>query len=137
MLTYIDAQLRMWAEWSAMKADGQVWVSQFRYREYTPSAPNARGRQPVVNEECLAVERAVAHLGLQRRELFDVVCSHYRDRPEWSAAMRAVWLRVSQRTYWRRLESAHVLLLGLLVDDAAGVGQSPVKRAKRLKEEAA
>ena len=131
MIPYIDERLREWATWSCMRLDGYYGIggSQFDYEDHPHGVTSAVRKRPV-DWRCIETEEGVAWLRLENRGIGDCVLIHYRDHPEWSAEIQAHFLRMSLRTYWRRLETANGLLLGYFLDRA--VGLMPQTEALRL-----
>lgn len=122
MIPYIQTRLLEWAEWSAMRVDGFYGIGGggFAYDEPMPSSQ--RGYiKGAASERCMETEEGVAWLRLESWQLGDCIVVHYRDHPSWSAAMQAELLRIGLRTYWRRLETGHGLLLGYFLDRACGL----------------
>lgn len=122
MIPYIDERMREWAEWSRMRIDGFYGLGGggFHYDEPMPSHEIGYVTQPS-SLRCLQSEEAVAWLCKDHRTLGRVVMLHYRDRPYWSAAIRAESMRMNVRTYWRRLETSHAQLLAYFFDRAYGL----------------
>ena len=133
MIPYIDTRLQEWAEWSRMRLDGfyGIGASQFFYDEPMPGG-TGYVRLPS-NDRCLQTEEGVAWLGMENRLARDCVVVRYRAHPGWSQPMQAQLVRVSERTFRRRIELAHALLLAYFIDRAFGlVPQTEELRLRKI-----
>lgn len=123
MIAYVNGRMQEWAEWSYMRMDGFYGIGGggFYYDEPMPTRERGYLKLPS-SERCLETELAVAWLRvLERPRLGELVVLHYRDHPSWSAAIRADFLSINLRTYWRRMETAHAMLLCYFFDRAYGL----------------
>jgi hypothetical protein len=136
VIPYIQARLIDWAEWSRMRSDGFYGIGGgkgFAYKEPMPVLDRGYYKR-FSSERCLETEEGVSWLGLDEYRVQVCILTHYRDHPEWSAAIQADFLRMSLRTYWRRLETGHALLLGYFLDRAVGLmPQTEQLRLDKLK----
>jgi hypothetical protein len=121
MSAYIEQRLHEWAAWSRMRIDGFYGTggTQFSYDE--PMLVTLGYFSGPVNARCLETEEAVGWLRLEERRLAACVCLHYRDHAGWSALIKAEFLGVSTRTFWRYVDKSHALLLEYLIDRALGI----------------
>jgi hypothetical protein len=122
MVLYVHERLQRWAAWSAMRLEGSArFAVGFKYKEWVPQATAVGSISPDLDEQALQTEMGVSWLRQTNRRCGAVICTHYRDRPDWSAAMQATLLHVCVRTLYRDIDKAHTLLLGYFVDADAGV----------------
>lgn len=118
-----------------MRVDGHYRVggAGFGYDEPMPGRERGYLKVPS-SERCLETEEGVAWLRAENWSMGNCVLVHYRDHPAWSAVIQADFLGLSLRTYWRRLEDSHALLLGYFLDRAVGlVPQTEGLRIERRK----
>lgn len=133
MIPYVDTRLEEWAQWSRMRSDGDYGFGGggFGYAEPMPSY-QAGCVKTFSPERCLQTESGIAWLGLENWSIGQCTIVRYRDHPEWSAQLQADFLRLSLRSYWRRLETGHALLLTYFIDRAFGlVPQTEALRLRR------
>lgn len=122
MIPYIANRLQEWAEWSRMRMDGYYGMGGGGFAYDEPMPTQDRGMFKMHSSlRCIETEEGVAWLRLENVRIGDCVICHYRDRATWSAQLQADFLGLNLRTYWRRLETAHGLLLGYFLDRAVGL----------------
>jgi hypothetical protein len=134
LIPYVAARLVDWGLWSRMRLDGFYGLGGrgFGYREPSPSNPIGYWTAGA-DFRCNETDEGVAWLRLQSKSLSNAVTLVYRDHPEFSGEMSARFLGCSRMTLWRRIDTAHDLLLEYFMD--RGVGLNPqteeLRRARR------
>lgn len=116
MIEFIDTRLRAWGRWSTMRLDGDVGMvaAGFDYRE--PEERAARYcSTPLIADQCLLTDSAVAWLLLRCPVLGRTVRYHYRDGARYTAEQCAAYLGVRKRAYFYRIEAAHLEILDYLI----------------------
>lgn len=119
MIEFIDTRLRAWGQWSTMRLDGDMGMVAACYTEPEMHA----GRYcstPLIQEQCLLTESAVAWLLLRCPALGRTVRYHYRDGVRYSADQCAAFLGVRRRAYFYRIEQAHLEILEYLIAREGG-----------------
>jgi hypothetical protein len=120
MIEYCHGRLQKWAEWSAIRDEGQRYMGQYRYTERI-AIGRPIGSVVPLDPQCLETEGGVAYLRLEHRRLGDAVILFYRDHPEWSALVMSHAMRCSVRSLWRYLHESHALLLEYWIDRDVGI----------------
>lgn len=126
MIPYIDTQLDEWARWR-MQARSSRSVSPYpAYRQMEHNYASAaidpgppRSWVPVNELHCIATDRALGALHAASPILYEATTEYYLRIGPSELVYRA--LGCSERTLYRRLHEAHLLLLGWLNDLAAGI----------------
>jgi hypothetical protein len=111
--------------------DGMSWtVRQYDYEERT--ATSTALDYAVIDDIAMQTDQAVATLRLQHRGCYWVVCSLYRDHVGWSVEMQATALGICRRTFYRRVDRSHVLILATLIDLNAGLGTPALRQLRAV-----
>lgn len=117
LTTYIDARLVQWAEWRMRREDAGIgYPSQSAFVRMQPQPGNLEAWSPAMHEEAAEVDQCVCALIDLRRE---VIMQMYTRTS--SIKQKADACFCSERTFFNRLHSAKVDILGYLNDLAAGV----------------
>ena len=104
-------------------------MAQWRYIERTAPEYFGSGAAIPVVSEASETESAISWLRLHHRRKGDCVVFVYRDHIGYSCSMIGKLLGVCQRTVWRDLDPAYVLLLDYFSARAAG---EPLPQMKEL-----
>lgn len=120
MLPHIDAQLTAWAAWLST---GKTRLGYPRQAAFARAMGGGRSTPPMIDDEAgMAICTAIAALDPQQRELLE---AWYRSTTLCTATALARHFGVSRDTIYARMDRIHVLIMGWLLDLAAGI---PVPR---------
>ena len=118
--TYVAGRLVKWAEWSARREDsGLGYPRQCCYTNLMPRTGSS-SQTPEFADECFETECCVIALRASDHQLYEVIVLTYKKRL-WTVDQKIKSLGCVKDTYYRRIDSAHRLILGYLNDLAAGV----------------
>lgn len=111
--TYVMHRLSVWAEWRIRRDSGALG-----YPGHSPfvKVPGGGYWTPEMDTACYEMDQCVCSL---RQDLRQAVLLEYTRTA--TQAQKAVECGVSLRTYQYRLEAAYRELLGLMLDQAAGI----------------
>jgi DNA-directed RNA polymerase specialized sigma24 family protein len=118
VIVYINKLLSDWARWRLTGAEclfarpSVYWLGQRVADSETP----AEACIPINDLECSATDIAVSALEPVLREAVEAMYCRTG-----SNEMAARALGCSERTLWRRVDRAHILIMGYLNDQAAGI----------------
>ena len=119
MIQHIDDRLQQWALWLTRREDSGLGLPhQAAFMRDAPPSNDARRQSyvPLNDFECADTDRAVCAL---RPELRKVIDESYRFGNSLNDKLRRCGCE--KRTYYRRLDAAHLHIMGYLNDLSAGI----------------
>jgi hypothetical protein len=116
VIDYVDLRLQQWGRWCMARLDGDLGSTVHGFGYCEPDyGPGRYCSTPLIREECMLTQAAVTWLAIcGKRMLQEAVVMHYRDGIKETAEACAARLAICRRTYFYRIERAHLDIMGYL-----------------------